>query len=606
MVLPPARTLKFAFGVVVLVLVLDGVISFVSARRLVEAQWLIQNSARFLRQINTTLSFLKDAETGQRGYMLGGREEFLEPYQVALQSLQVEVPAMMEEARQVLPRHRDLTVAYEGAIRNELDFLAGTIRTQRARDLTREERQALVVRGKQIMDEARAVAARLISAEQMNLTATRREFRRAVRWTYATFGLATVLNLALVVALYRTVRQHLEGRERASRQLAESEGQLRAVVESLRSSESRLRAVFNLSSAGLAQTDQTGKFTLVNARFAEILGYASGDLIGLNRRQVVPNRFPGTPGSGRGCSTVIEVGRRERCLVRRDGTEVWVLESVRPIEDGEAGTVGFVTALIDITSRKQAEQELQDLLVTLEHRVEERTAELKDVNQQLEAFTYTVAHDLRAPLRAIQGFAEALREDYQDKLDANAEEYLRRVEAGARRMEALLEDLLSYSQLSRANLKLVPVVLAAALDEVTTQLESEIRARSARIIIPERLPSVYAHLPTLVQVLQNLISNALKFTLNQPPVVVITAEEMGGLVRVSIRDCGIGIAPEFFERIFQVFERLHGQDRFPGTGIGLAIVKKGVERMGGTCGVESEVNRGSNFWIELRKAPEVV
>lgn len=606
MVLPPARTLKFAFAVVVLVLVLDGAVSFVSARRLVQAQRLARSSAAFLRQVNSTLSLLKDAETGQRGYMLGGEEKFMEPYQAAIQGLQVEVPAMMREAQKVLPRQRDLTVAYEGAIRNELNFLAGAIQAQRARDLTGAERQALVGRGKQAMDGARAVAAKLISAEQMNLTAMRREFRRAVRWSYTTFGLATVLNLALVVTLYRTVRQHLEGRERASRQLAQSEGQLRAVVESLRSSESRLRAVFNLSSAGLAQTDETGKFTLVNARLAEILGYAARDLIGLSLRELVRNQVSGAPGTGNGSSAIVEVGRGERCLVRRDGTEVWVLESVRPIEDSEAGTVGFVTALVDITSRKRAEQELQDLLVTLEERVERRTAELQDVNQQLEAFTYTVAHDLRAPLRGIQGFAEALREDYRDKLDGTAEEYLRRVEAGARRMEALIEDLLSYSQLSRANLELGPVALAAALAEATTQLESEIRERSARIIIPERLPSVYAHLPTLTQVLQNLISNAMKFTLNQPPVVVIKAGETGGFIRLSIRDCGIGIAPEFFERIFQVFERLHGQDRFGGTGIGLAIVKKGVEQMGGTCGVESEVNRGSNFWIELRKAPEVV
>jgi PAS domain S-box-containing protein len=603
--LSPPRTLKIAFAVVVLVLVLDGIISLISLRRLTVDQQGVLNSETFLQRINDTLSLLKDAETGQRGFMLGREEIFLEPYHAALQDLQVLVPAMAQEARNVFPRHRDLTAPYEAAIRNELDFLAGAIQTQRARDLTREERQAVVARGKQIMDQARAVAVKLISAEQTSLAAIAQESRRTVRWTYTTFGLATALNLALIVALYLAVSQQMEERERAAKQMAESEGRLRTVVESLRSSESRLRAVFNLSSAGLAQTDQTGKLTLVNARFAEILGCSSGDLIGLSLREVVRNRLPCAPGTGDGFSAVIEVGRREQCLARPDGTAAWVLESVRPIEDNEAGTVGFITALVDITSLKRAEQELQDLLVTLEHRVEERTAELEEVNRQLETFTYTVAHDLRAPLRGIQGFAEALREDYRDKLDGNAEEYLRRVEAGTRRMEALIEDLLSYSQLSRASPKLGPVALAAALHDATTLLESEIRERSARITIPERLPSVYAHPPTLVQVLQNLISNALKFTLNQPPAVVITAGETGGFVRLSIRDYGIGIKPEFFERIFQVFERLHGQDQFPGTGIGLAIVKKGVEQMGGTCGVESEVNRGSSFWVQLRKAPEV-
>jgi PAS domain S-box-containing protein len=409
-----------------------------------------------------------------------------------------------------------------------------------------------------------------------------------------------------VVALYRVTRRDMETRERTAGQLAESEGRLRAVVDSLRTSESRFKAVFNLSSAGLAQTDQTGRFTLINARFSEIVGDAPGDLLGLTLQEVIQNRPCPTQNTGDGSPAVVEVGQKERCLVRRDGKELWVLASVRPIQDSEAGMIGFVTALFDITSRKQAEEKLQDLLATLEHRVEERTAELEETNQQLEAFTYTVSHDLRAPLRGIQGFAEALREDYGDKLDGNATEYLRRVEAGARRMEVLLEDLLSYSRLSRVSFSLSPVALTTVLQEAMMLLESDIRGRSTRITMPERLPSVYAHLPTLVQVLQNLLSNALKFTpADQTPVVVITAEETDAFVRLSIRDCGIGIAPDFFERIFQVFEWLHGQDQFPGTGIGLAIVKKGVERMGGICGVESEMNRGSKFWIQLRRVPEV-
>jgi PAS domain S-box-containing protein len=605
-ILPQPRTLNFAFAVVVLVLVLDGAISFVLLRRLIIDQQLVLNSETFRQGIDDTLSLLKDAETGQRGYMLGREEQFLEPYHAALRDLQVQLPALVQEARKLFPGRPNLTAPYEAAIRDELNFLAMAIEMQAAKDLTRAERQDLVTRGKQIMDKARMVAAELRSAEQNGFAAINRESSRAVRWTYTTFGLATVLNLALVVTLYRMARRDIEMRERTAGQLAESERRLRAVVDSLRSSESRLNAVFNLSSAGLAQTDETGRFTLVNARFSEIVGYAPGDLLGLSLQEVVQNRPSCARGIDSGSSAIVEVGRRERYLVRRDGKEFWVLESVRPIQHGEAGTIGFVMALVDITSRRQAEEKLQELLATLEHRVEERTAELEEANRQLEAFTYTVSHDLRAPLRGIQGFAEALREDYRDKLDGNAAEYLRRVEAGARRMEVLIEDLLSYSQLSRVSLSLGPVALTTVLNEAMMLLESDIRQRSTRITMPEKLPSVYAHLPTLVRVLQNLLSNALKFTPpGQTPDIVISAVEIDAFVRLSVRDYGIGIEPGFFERIFQVFERLHGQDQFPGTGIGLAIVKKGVERMGGTCGVESEMNRGSKFWIQLRRVPGV-
>ncbi|MBV8899585.1 MAG: CHASE3 domain-containing protein [Verrucomicrobia bacterium] len=600
------RTLNFAFAVVVLVLALDGSICFISLYRLIINQRLVLDSETFLQQINDTLSLVKDAETGQRGYLLGGEDQFLEPYHAAVQDLQVLLPALVQEAGNVFHGRRDLIARYETAVQDTLNFLAmaiqkqATMRARGAGNVTRAEQLALVTRGKQLMDSARAVAAELIAAERTGLAAVHKQSGRNVRWTYATFGLATALNLALLVALYRMVWRDVETRERTARQLAESEGQLTAAVDSLRSSESRLQAVFNLSSAGLAQTNRTGKFTLANARFAEIVGYSLDDLLGMDLQKVVQN-----PGSG-SSTAVVEVGRRERRLARRDGKELWVLESVRPIQDTGAGTIGFVTALVDITSRKQAEEELQDLLFTLEQRVEQRTAELEELNRQLEAFTYTVSHDLRAPLRGIQGFAEALREDYRDKLDDNGQEYLRRVEGGARRMEVLIEDLLAYSRLSRTNFSLSPVSLGTALQEAMTLLEGDVRERSAQITIPEQLPAVCAHLPTLVQVLQNLLSNALKFTApGKSPVVAINAETADEFVRLSIRDYGIGIEPGFSERIFQVFERLHGQDQFPGTGIGLAIVKKGVERMGGTCGVESEINRGSNFWVRLRRAPGV-
>ncbi|MCL4471010.1 MAG: ATP-binding protein [Gammaproteobacteria bacterium] len=243
----------------------------------------------------------------------------------------------------------------------------------------------------------------------------------------------------------------------------------------------------------------------------------------------------------------------------------------------------------------------------LEKRVAERTADLAATNQELEAFSYSVSHDLRAPLRAMQGFAQALEEDYGAKLSSTGREYVQRIVAAARRMDILIQDLLAYSRLSRADMPLKPVGLAAAVKEALAQLDGEIRQSGAQVAAAPSLPQVTGHLPTLTQVIANLVDNAIKFVPpGTTPSVKVWTEERGGRVRLWVEDNGIGISPEHQARIFRVFERLHGVETYPGTGIGLAIVHKGAERMGGEAGVESMLGKGSRFWVELDKSPRAV
>lgn len=250
--------------------------------------------------------------------------------------------------------------------------------------------------------------------------------------------------------------------------------------------------------------------------------------------------------------------------------------------------------------RQRTETEVRNLNDTLEQRVRDRTLQLEELNQELQDFTYTVSHDLRAPLRALQGFATALLEDYTDDLDALGLEYARRLITSAQQMEQLIQDLLSYSRLNQKNTQFQTIDLNGVVSRALAQHNLEISKRQAHITIAPDLPEVYGNPTILLQVMSNLIDNALKFVPTaKQPVISVWTESKRNRVRLWIEDNGLGIDPDHQDRIFEVFERLHGIEAYPGTGIGLAIVRKGMTQMGGTVGVESTLDQGSRFWIEV-------
>lgn len=252
-----------------------------------------------------------------------------------------------------------------------------------------------------------------------------------------------------------------------------------------------------------------------------------------------------------------------------------------------------------MTERKR----LLDTIQHHSHELELRIQEREESNAELEAFAYSVSHDLRAPLRAIGGFAEAMREDCAANLDERGLDYLNEITNAAARMNVLVQDLLDYGRVSRVDMTLNKVNLAEAVQHAAKQL-GEDRHGSLSVDVPSEL-FLEAHRPVLVQVILNLLTNAFKFHgKNSVPNVRLFAERRDARVRLSVRDNGIGIAPHHQERIWKVFERLHEREAYPGTGIGLAIVKRAVGRMQGSCGVESDLGRGSTFWIELPAAHE--
>jgi signal transduction histidine kinase len=245
------------------------------------------------------------------------------------------------------------------------------------------------------------------------------------------------------------------------------------------------------------------------------------------------------------------------------------------------------------------------LLSSLETRVAERTADLQRMVEEMEAFSYSVSHDLRSPLRSLDGYARALQEDYGGELPEGAKLYLEKIARAARRMDSLTQDVLAYTRATRCEMEIAPVDLDSLLTEVIEQYPA-LGAAADRIRVRRPLGKVLGHVPSLIQCFSNLLGNAVKFVPEgRTPQVDVHSETRGRRLRVVVKDNGIGIDPAHHARIFRMFERA-AKKNFAGTGIGLAIVKKAVERMGGAVGVRSELDAGSEFWIELIDAGAAV
>jgi light-regulated signal transduction histidine kinase (bacteriophytochrome) len=230
--------------------------------------------------------------------------------------------------------------------------------------------------------------------------------------------------------------------------------------------------------------------------------------------------------------------------------------------------------------------------------------ELERSNRELAEFAYVASHDLQEPLRTVASYTQLLQRRYKGKLDSDADEFIDSAVEGAQRMQNLIQDLLQYSRVGAKPEAQTAVDLGAIVEDVRRTLRQAITEASAEVVVSKALPSVIAHERQFEQLLQNLIGNAVKFRDPARPCRVdVFAEPVPGGWRVSVKDNGIGIDPRHFERIFQIFQRLHGRDEYPGTGIGLAICKRIVELNGGTIGVDSEPGKGSTFWFTVPDRP---
>jgi PAS domain S-box-containing protein len=371
----------------------------------------------------------------------------------------------------------------------------------------------------------------------------------------------------------------------------------------LREREAELTTIINRTPFMLTRCSRDLRYRFVSRAFAEMMGRSPDDIVGKPIAEIIgADEFKAIQPH---IEMVLKGHRQEfESEVSFPTVGTRCLHVIYSPETDEAGQiVGWLASILDITERKDAlrdaHEQLRNRAVHLESLVQQRTARLNEMVADLEAFSYSIVHDMRAPLRAMQGYAQLLAEEC-GPISPNAADFVRRIKNGAQRMDRLIQDGLSYSRMMRADLPLMPVDVAALIHGMIDTYPS-FQSPAATIELQEPLPLVIGNEAALTHCISNLLGNAVKFVApGITPHVRIRAETHNGHVRLLFQDNGIGIAPLAHAKIFDIFHRL--DPKFEGTGIGLAIVKKAAERMGGTTGLESAEGEGSTFWLELPKA----
>jgi PAS domain S-box-containing protein len=365
--------------------------------------------------------------------------------------------------------------------------------------------------------------------------------------------------------------------------------------ETLRLSEARFRALADTSPLAIYMSEGLEQRAIyINPTFTSLLGYTLTDVP--SAETWWPRAYPDPAYR----QTIAEQWQRRVAAAITSGSELEPMETVVTCKDGSHKHIrwGFKTIGeqnwafgLDLTERREAEAQVQQVLDALAR-----------TNEELERFAYVVSHDLQEPLRMIMSYTQLLERRYRERLDEQGLEFMHYAVDGAQRMQQMLNGMLTYSRVNTRGWAPIPTDAGSAVGEVLANLRLSVQKTGA-VVQYAALPWVMADPGQLLQLLQNLISNALKFSPGAPPRVEISAAPDGPHWRFAVRDQGIGFDPLHAERIFQVFQRLHGHDEYPGTGIGLAVCKKIVERHGGHIWVESAPGAGATFFFTLPGAP---
>lgn len=521
-----------------------------------------------VQHLSELASTLKDAETGQRGFLLTGQTNYLEPYHEAVRRLGFEEQKLRDLAQEGALPLADID-KLERNIEAKMSELERTIQL-RTTNTAAAINTVVAGEGKFHMDQIRSRIRMLINREELEYDRLAQKSALANLARTATFVFTGGVNLAFLAWVYRRLTIEMKARRTASE---------------------RLQNMIDSISDGLMVLDRAWRITYLSKQGARILHVGGLNLEGKNL-----------------WDTVAQGREKKMCPEFTDAMEKRVprhLEQHYAMHDQwleihcYPSHEGLTVYFHDITTRKKAEEVLARSREELEQLVAERTAKLQELVGELEHFSYTITHDMRSPLRAMTGFAEVLEELGPTCPAEQRQHFLSRISAAARRMDLLISDALNYNRAVREELPQEPVDLGALLRGMLDTYP-EFQPSKASVEIIGDMPWVLGNEAGLTQCFSNLLGNAVKFVQpGQQPHVTIRAEDRDGWARIWVEDNGIGIASQDLPKIFDMFTRVH--TKYEGTGIGLALVRKVVARMGGRLGVESEFGKGTRFWMEFKR-----
>jgi signal transduction histidine kinase/CHASE3 domain sensor protein len=606
-----------------------AVLLLLSTRQLSNSYAQVSHTLDVLVATERLLSLLKDAETGQRGYLLVEGTRYLEPYEAAIK----EIGPEFERLRRLTsdnPRQQERLVRVEELIRQKLGDLASTIALHQ-----RGEREVAIARvrtgqGKILMDALRLLMADVAQEERMLLEERTQRLREVTTQTLGVvlggIGLLGVLTLVAAGMVRRDFRalaaasqQHRRYEQRLETLHAIDKAILRAASpgEVSHAALASVRKMVGCEKAGLllagpgpeearAFISEDGGDTAVEQYFTLSsplrLERPEGDVAAVLDLGAMPASVQGLPT----LPGLLESGLRYQVLLplgsgpRPSGSLILASQRRETFDERAVQVAREVADQVSIAlEQARLREQLRGEAERLEHQVRERTAELREANSELEAFSYSVSHDLRGPLRAVDGFAQAIEDDSANVLTPRSQRFFGKVKAASGRMAGLIDDLLNLSRLSRAELVRERVDLSALAHQVIAELRAREPQRQVEVSIQPGLMGV-GDTRLLRIVFDNLLGNAWKFTGQQPqPRIEVSAREQQGETVFSIRDNGAGFDMAYADKLFSPFQRMHSDQEFPGTGIGLATVHRILRRHAGRIWAESAVGVGSTFNFTL-------